>query len=327
MIKAIPTAIAAFSLVLPRHLSNGSFTMHIVQEKRTDRSLMFKASRLLAISAASIILSTTLGITSMANAASLAEIKSRGTLNVATEDSYYPFEFIKDGESDGFHKDVIAELRKYAQFKVNQDIMPWTGLLAGVTSGKYDAAITGAGVTEERLGAFDFVAPVAPEVSYYIKRADDDRIKNISSLSGMTVGVQAGGAQLARLTQLDAKLKASGGAIGKIVQYQSYPEAYADLANHRLDYVVNSIVPANMLVKERPKVFAVGEATSSMGYIAWPVAKGNKELLDYLSGFVNHLRETGKLAELQKKWLGQSFDNLPHDPITSGEQFTQLTAK
>lgn len=301
--------------------------MHIVQEKRTDRSLMFKASRLLAISAASIILSTTLGITSMANAASLAEIKSRGTLNVATEDSYYPFEFIKDGESDGFHKDVIAELRKYAQFKVNQDIMPWTGLLAGVTSGKYDAAITGAGVTEERLGAFDFVAPVAPEVSYYIKRADDDRIKNISSLSGMTVGVQAGGAQLARLTQLDAKLKASGGAIGKIVQYQSYPEAYADLANHRLDYVVNSIVPANMLVKERPKVFAVGEATSSMGYIAWPVAKGNKELLDYLSGFVNHLRETGKLAELQKKWLGQSFDNLPHDPITSGEQFTQLTAK
>lgn len=327
MIKAIPTAIAAFSLVLPRHLSDGSFTMNIVQEKRTDRSLMFKASRLLAIGAASIILSTTLGITGMANAASLAEIKNRGTLNVATEDSYYPFEFIKDGESDGFHKDVIAELRKYAQFKVNQDIMPWTGLLAGVTSGKYDAAITGAGVTEERLGAFDFVAPVAPEVSYYIKRADDDRIKNISSLSGMTVGVQAGGAQLARLTQLDAKLKASGGAIGKIVQYQSYPEAYADLANHRLDYVVNSIVPANMLVKERPKVFAVGEATSSMGYIAWPVAKGNKELLDYLSGFVNHLRETGKLAELQKKWLGQSFDNLPHDPITSGEQFIQLTAK
>ncbi|MEB0150888.1 transporter substrate-binding domain-containing protein, partial [Pseudomonas sp. CCC2.2] len=94
---------------------------------------------------------------------------------------------------------------------------------------------------------------------------------------------------------------------GKIVQYQSYPEAYADLANGRLDYVVNSIVPANMLVKERPKVFAVGEATSSMGYIAWPVAKGNKELLDYLSGFVNHLRDTGKLAELQVKWLRQSF--------------------
>lgn len=326
MIKAIPAAIAAFSLVLPRHLTDGSSTMNIVQARRVTRNVV-EAGRFLAMGAASIVLSATLGFSNVANAASLADIETRGSLNVATEDSYYPFEFIKDGESDGFHKDVIAELRKYAQFKVNQDIMPWTGLLAGITSGKYDAAITGAGVTEERLGAFDFVAPVAPEVSHYIKRAGDDRIKGIHDLSGLTVGVQAGGAQLARLAQLDATLKASGGSLGKIVQYQSYPEAYADLANRRLDYVVNSIVPANMLVKERPQVFAVGEATSSMGYIAWPVAKGNKELLDYLSGFVNHLRETGKLAELQKKWLGQSFDDLPHDPITSPAQFIQLTAK
>ncbi|WP_426217825.1 transporter substrate-binding domain-containing protein [Pseudomonas sp. DWRC2-2] len=327
MIKAIPTAIAAFSLVLPRHLSDGSCTMNIAQEKRNHPDVVTKASRFLAIGAASMLLVATLSLTSMANAASLAEIETRGALNVATEDSYYPFEFIKDGQSDGFHKDVLVELRKYAQFKVNQDIMPWTGLLAGITSGKYDAAITGAGVTEDRLGAFDFVAPVAPDISYYIKRADDDRIKKLSDLSGLTVGVQAGGAQLARLAQLDAKLKASGGSIGKIVQYQSYPEAYADLANRRLDYVVNSIVPANMLVKERPKVFAVGEPTSSMGYIAWPVAKGNKELLDYLTGFVDHLRDTGKLAELQKKWLGQSFDNLPHVEITSSEQLSQLTAK
>lgn len=327
MFNAIPTALAAFSLVLPRHLSDGSLAMKSVQVQRIPHTALIKAGRFIALGAVSLIISATLSLTSVATAANLDQIKSRGMLNIATEDSYYPFEFIKDGQSDGFHKDVIAELRKYAPFKVNQDIMPWTGLLAGITSGKYDAAITGAGVTEERLGAFDFVTPVAPEVSHYIKRANDDRIKSIADLSGLTVGVQAGGAQLARLTQLDAKLKAGGGSLGKVVQYQSYPEAYADLANGRLDYVVNSIVPANMLVKERPKVFAVGEATSSMGYIAWPVAKGNKELLDYLSGFVNHLRDTGKLAELQVKWLGQSFDTLPREPITSSAQFTQLTAQ
>jgi polar amino acid transport system substrate-binding protein len=248
-------------------------------------------------------------------------------LNVATEDNYYPFEFIKDGESQGFHKDVIAELRKYATFKVNQDIMPWTGLLAGITSGKFDAAITAAGITEDRLGAFDFASPIALDVSYYIKRADDDRIKNVANLSGLVVGVQAGGAQLARLSQLNAKLKVTGGSLGKIVEYQSYPEAYADLANGRLDYVVNSIVPATLLTKERPKVFALGEATSNTGYVGWPVAKGNKALLNYLTDFANHLRETGKLAELQKKWLGQSYDNLPREPITSVEQLAKLTAE
>ena len=260
----------------------------------------------------------------------IADVKSKGVLSVATEDDYAPFNFIVDGKPEGFHKDLLEDLKAYAKaqkFDVEQDILPWTGLLAGITSGKYDAAITGAGVTEERLGAFDFVVPVAPEVSHYIKRADDERIKGLANLSGLTVGVQAGGAQLARLTQLDAKLKSLGGSLGKVVQYQSYPEAYADLANGRLDYVVNSIVPANMLVKERPKVFAVGEPTSGMGFIAWPVAKGNTALLEYLSGFVNHLRDTGKLAELQEKWLGQAFDNLPREPISSVEQFKQLTAQ
>lgn len=322
------TAIPAIPQIFVSHcppLIDGSTEMTTEKKNSICRSVIAKAGRFLAFGAAGIVFSATLIVTSTVHAASLADIESRGTLNVATEDSYYPFEFIKDGETEGFHKDVIAELRKYSKFGVKQDILPWTGLLAAITSGKYDAAITGAGVTEDRLGAFDFVAPIAPEVSYYIKRADDDRIKNIASLSGLTVGVQAGGAQVARLTQLDAKLKTTGGSLGKVVEYQSYPEAYADLANGRLDYVVNSIVPANMLVKERPKVFAVGEATSGPGFIAWPVTKGNKELLDYLSGFVNHLRDTGKLAELQKKWLGQSFDNLPHEPITSVDQFRKLS--
>ncbi|TED75878.1 transporter substrate-binding domain-containing protein [Pseudomonas aeruginosa] len=291
----------------------------------TKTPLVFKSIKFLTASAAVLMLS--LSSLSPSYAGNLEQVKARGVINVATEDNYYPFEFIKDGNPEGFHKDILAELRTYAPFKVNQEIIPWTGLLAGITSGKYDAAITGAGVTDERLAAFDFVAPVAPEISYYIRRADDDRIKGIKDLSGLTVGVQAGGAQLARLSQLDEKLKGLGGSLGKVVQYQSYPEAYADLANGRLDYVVNSIVPANMLVKERPKVFAVGEPTSSMGFIAWPVAKGNAELTAYLSDFVNHLRETGKLAELQKKWLGQSFDDLPHEAITSPEQFKQITAK
>ncbi|GLO51378.1 ABC transporter substrate-binding protein [Pseudomonas putida] len=285
----------------------------------------FNVPKFFAVGAASLVLS--LSSISATSAATLEQIKAKGVLSVATEDNYYPFEFVKNGEPDGFHKDVLIELRKYAPFKVNQEIIPWTGLLAGITSGKYDGAITGAGVTEERLAAFDFVAPVAPEISHYVKRVDDDRIKGIKDLSGLTVGVQAGGAQLARLTQLDAKLKTMGGSLGKVVEYQSYPEAYADLANGRLDYVVNSVIPVGMLVKERPKVFAMGEATSSMGFIAWPVAKGNDELLAYLTGFINHLRETGKLAELQKKWFGQTFDNLPHESITSVEQFQKYSER
>lgn len=42
------------------------------------------------------------GIVPSVHAATMDEIKKRGVINVATEDDYYPYEFIKDGKPDGF---------------------------------------------------------------------------------------------------------------------------------------------------------------------------------------------------------------------------------
>lgn len=258
------------------------------------------------------------------NAASLKEIQARGYMTVATEDDYAPFEFVEAGKPKGFHHDVVAELKKYAKFDIRQEILPWTGLLAAVSTGKYDTAITGSIVSEERLNVFNFVAPVAGATHYYIKRANDDRIKSVKDLNGLTVGVQAGSVLLSRLPELDAMLKKTGGKLGKVVEYTSYPEAYKDLENKRIDYVVNSIINANSLIKERGAVFAMGQPVSGAGFHAWPVPKGNDELLNYLNQFVAHLRSSGKLAELQTKWFGTAFPDLPKEPIKSFDQYKKL---
>ena len=288
------------------------------------------------MSACFVLLSTTrrvaLGISLFAlslipltvNAASLKEIQARGYMTVATEDDYAPFEFIEAGKPKGFHHDVIAELKKYAKFEIRQEILPWTGLLAAVSTGKYDTAITGAIVSEERLNVFNFVAPVAGATHYYIKRANDDRIKSVKDLNGLTVGVQAGSVLLSRLPELDAMLKKTGGKLGKVVEHTSYPEAYKDLENKRIDYVVNSIINARSLIKERGKVFSMGQPVSGAGFHAWPVPKGNDDLLNYLNQFVAHLRSTGKLAELQTKWFGAAFPDLPKEPIKSFDQYKKL---
>ena len=69
-----------------------------------------------------------------ATAGSLDEIKKRG-LVVATEDDFRPFEFVKDGKPTGFDNELIEDLRKYAPFEIKQQILPWTGILAGVSTG------------------------------------------------------------------------------------------------------------------------------------------------------------------------------------------------
>lgn len=257
-------------------------------------------------------------------AATLAEIKKRGYMIVATEDDYAPFEFIEGGKPKGFHHDIVAELRKYAKFEIRQEILPWTGLLAAVSTGKYDTAITGSIISKERLAVFNFVAPVAEATHYYIKRKNDDRIKTVADLSGLTVGVQAGSVLLSRLPELEAMLKKTGGKLGKVVEYTSYPEIYEDLANRRLDYAINSIISVVSVVKQRGDTFAMGQPVSGAGFHAWPVPKGNDDLLNYLTEFVAHLRKSGKLAELQQKWFGTTFPKLPTTPIRSYEQYKKL---
>jgi polar amino acid transport system substrate-binding protein len=245
-----------------------------------------------------------------AAAASLDEIRKRGLI-VVTEDDFRPFEFVKDGKPTGFDNEMIEHLRKYAPFEIKQQILPWTGILAGVSTGKYDVAITAAIITKERKQSLDFTSPIADATHYYVKRKNDKSISSIKDLNGKTVGVQAGSALLARLPELAAMLEKQGGKFGKIVEYTSYPEAYQDLALGRVDYVVNTIINLQALVAEKPAVFEIGQPVSGKSFPAWAVAKGNTELLDFLNGFIAKEKESGSFAELQKKWFGEAFPSLP----------------
>jgi polar amino acid transport system substrate-binding protein len=275
-------------------------TVSLVQNQMPRRLVLSLAAALLAVPL----------LTGASKAASLDEIKQRGLI-VATEDDFRPFEFMKDGKAVGFDNEMIEDMKKYASFEIKQQILPWTGILAGVSTGKYDAAITAVIITKERLQSLEFTSPIADATHFYLKRKDDKSISSIKDLNGKTVGVQAGSAMLARLPELTAMLEKEGGKLGKVVEYTSYPEAYQDLALGRVDYVVNTVINLQTLVTEKPGVFELGQAVSGKSFPAWAVAKGNTELLNFLNGFIAKQKESGRFAELQKKWFGDSFPNLP----------------
>jgi polar amino acid transport system substrate-binding protein len=258
-----------------------------------------------------------LTMTAVAQAATLAEIRKRGYMSVATEDDFRPFEFTKDGKPIGYDQELLEMFRKKVEFEVRQDIIPWTGILAGVTTGKYDAAVSAVLVTQERMKTLDFCAPTAESVDYYLKRKDDKRIQGIKDLNGLTVGVEAGSAMLKLLPQLDDMLKATGGSLGKIVSYQGYPEAYQDLALGRIDYVVNVWLSLQTIAKEKPDTFEVGQAVSKPTYIAWPLLKGNTELLALMNDFLLGARKDGSMYALQRKYFDTTYEHMPEVPTAS----------
>ena len=255
--------------------------------------------------------------THSARAATLAEIKARNLMIVATEDDFKPFEFVVDGKPTGYDADLLELFRKTVPFKVQQEIIPWTGLLPGVNSGKYDAAVTAALITPEREKFLDFCSPICEATDYYVKRKSDASINSVKDLSGKKCGVQAGSAMLSALPELEAMLKQTGGKMGEVVQYVSYPEAYQDLAIGRTDYVVNTVINLQSLVNDKPDVFAMGQAVSNKIYISWAVKKGNDDVRAVLDDFLLAQRKNGQMAALQKKWFGKSFDDMPEHYKTS----------
>jgi polar amino acid transport system substrate-binding protein len=252
-----------------------------------------------------------LAMSPAANAATLAEVKKRGFMTVATEDDFRPFEFTKDGKPTGYDQELLEMFKKKSGFEVRQDIIPWTGILPGVTTGKYDAAWTAVLVTQERMKTLDFCAPVAESVDYYLKRKGDKKISSIKDLNGLPLGVEAGSAMLKLLPQLDEMLKKTGGKLGKIVSYQGYPEAYQDLALGRIDFVVNVWLSLQTVAKEKPDTFEVGQAVSEPTFIAYPLVKGNTELRTAINDFLLGARKDGSMFALQKKYFETTYEKMP----------------
>ena len=273
--------------------------------------------RRMLMAAACTSAAAVVGLPRLSHAETLSAITKRGFMTVATEDDYRPFEFMKDGKPTGYDQELLEMMKKKIGLDVHQDIIPWTGILPGVTNGKYDAAVTAILVTAERIQALDFTSPVAASVDYYLKRKDDPKITSIKDLSGKPVGVEAGSAMLKLLPQLEDMLKATGGQLGNIVPYQGYPEAYQDLSIGRVDYVVNTFLSLATVAKERPTVFELGEAVSKPTYIAWAVQKGNTDLLKVFNDFLLGARKDGSMYALQKKWFDTTFENMSVEPIAN----------
>jgi polar amino acid transport system substrate-binding protein len=288
--------------------------LSLTNHRNAPEKVLGAGFRRLARSSFSVMLAfvAVAGAAHTASAATAEEIKARGYLSVATEDDFKPFEFVDNGTSTGYDNEILALVKKKLPVDVRQQIMPWSGILPGVTTGKYDMAVTAVLVTPERKATFDFTSPLAESTTFYATKKGSS-IKSADDLVGKTIGVETGSAMLADVKAFDEQLKKSHGGKGfsQIVEYQAYPEAYQDLALGRLDAVANTQINLNSLIKTRPDAFVLGQKLGNPVYIAWAVKKGDTGALQMVNSILLDLRKSGEMYQAQKKWFGASFDSMP----------------
>ena len=267
-----------------------------------------------------VIVSALLPLSALpAHADLLDDIKHRGEIVIATEARYAPFEMLENGKIVGMGKDILDEVMKdLPGVKVKQLDVPFQGILPGLSSKRFDFVATSLTINKERAAKFAFTLPFSTASVAVLKRAGDDRINSAEDMAGLVIGGQSGAAQSAVLRTYNTEvLIPNGQGIKEFKEFMDYNEAYAALASRRVDAVVQSLPNLAPLIKERGDIFEIvqppfGPAT----YYAWAGRKDadSATLVQFFSDGIAKLNKSGKLAEIQKKWLGFEM-SVPSDEV------------
>ncbi len=238
----------------------------------------------------------------------LARVQSAGVLKVGTETAFAPFDFIDEtGTHAGLNVDLFGEIGKELGVEIEWVELPWDGVLPGLEAGQFDMVGGPATITKARLERYRFLPPVAEATVALLKRKGDESVMKPEDIAGKLVGGGKASAQLAQLKEFGEALP--GGI--EVREYVGNNEAYADLAAGRIVAVGNSLPNIAFVASQQPDTFEVVlppfGTKSYFGYIGTRKPEDQK-LLDAVRDALLKIKGDGRLAKLQEKWFGASFD-------------------
>jgi polar amino acid transport system substrate-binding protein len=235
----------------------------------------------------------------------LAKIKMRDELTTATEMQFPPFDISDNGVYKGLDRDLVDAVAKEMGVQVSYLDLPWTSVLPGLDAKKFDLCIAPVTITKERMKRYAFSVPIADATAALMKRANDASIMKPEDIAGKTVGGQKGTSQVEQLKAFAAKLPKPV----EVKEYVDNNQSYADLAAGRIDASVNSLPNLQYAAAQRSDTFAVvlppfGQPT----YFSWVARLDDKSLMDAINAAILKVEADGTMAQIQKKWLGQTTD-------------------
>ena len=240
-----------------------------------------------------------LGFSSPVLAADLLDtVKARGTLRIAMEGTYPPFNFKqgKTGQLAGYDVDVAKAVAAKLGVKPEFVTTEWSAILAGLGAGKYDVIVSQVGITARREQAFDFSQPYTYSAPQLIVRRNEGRSYNkLEDLKGRTLGVGQG-------SVFEQQAKAVSGI--EVKSYPAAPENLQDLAFGRIDAALNDSLMVAYLLKNSQLPIKAGARVGAVERMGIPFRKGNPKFKAAVDKALADLRADGSLKAMSTKWFG-----------------------
>ena len=226
-------------------------------------------------------------------------------ITVASDISYPPFEFEKNGKPVGFDIDLMNEIAKRANLQVEYQNVAFDGIIPGLGNNLYDAAIAAMTITEAREQKVDFSDPYFDADQSLMVRSNSP-IKSVGDIGDGTVAVQIAstGALMAQ------EFKQQGKINGEIRTFNTIPEAFSALENEQVDAVINDLPTSlDKASNSKGRLKVVQNIPTDEQYgIAFPEGS---DLVDPVNEALDEIKKDGTYAKIYEKWIGQKPKEIP----------------
>jgi polar amino acid transport system substrate-binding protein len=237
------------------------------------------------------------GLAASAQARTFDEIKKEGTISVATEGQFSPFNYFQGAKLTGFEVEVAEALAAKMGLKIEWKALGFDALLAGLRQDRWDMVIASHGITEERAKAVTFADPHYCSGGMVVAR--DAAIRTAKDLEGKTVAVQTG------TTYLENVKKLAG--VKEVKNFPQDTDARSALLTGRVDaWVTDRFVALNSIAANPGAGMKLGDFLF-IERIAAAVTKGNTSLVAEINKSLAAIMADGTYQKISTKWFNEDI--------------------
>ena len=218
--------------------------------------------------------------------ATLDDVKSAGKMTIATSPDFPPFESLEGEEVVGIEVEIMKLVAKDLGVECEFVQMDFDSVLIGIQAAKYDCAMSGITVTEERKNNMLFTKPYYVAAQVIVVKEDSD-IKGKADLKDKKVSVQTG-------------TTAESGCQDEGIAYEGYnanADAKAALTTGKVQAWVVDNLTAKQMVAEGDGLKILDEKMTEEPY-AFAFAKGSETLVEEINKTIDKLIADGTLEKI-----------------------------
>jgi polar amino acid transport system substrate-binding protein len=249
---------------------------------------------------------------SAASAATVDEIKSKGTIVVGIQGDNAPWGFVNSsGVQDGFDADVATLFAKELGVKVQFQPLAVANRIPALTTGKVDILFATMAMTEERAKSIQYSKPYAANtISLYAAKAD--AVKSPADVAGWEIGVPKSSSQDKAVTD----------AVGSTATVRRFDDDAATIQALISGQV--KAVGGNQFYGQRLDAASAGTYERKINFLTTyngvGTRLGEKDWNETVNAFLDKIKANGELAAITKKWMSIDLptfpESIPNIPFT-----------